>query len=67
MQVAFLTPPFGSAAFHLKSVAPPHIGLAAIRRSFGPFMCLQLFVLALVVFALAPFFPGIAPAFVRRR
>ena len=65
MQVAFLTPLFGSAAFHLKSVAPPHIDLAAIRRSSSLFACLQLFVLALVVFALAPFFPGIAPAFVR--
>ena len=35
MQVAFLTPPFGSAAFYLKSVAPPHIDLMAIYRSFG--------------------------------
>ena len=60
MQVAFLTPPFGSAAFYLKSVAPPHIDLVAIYRSFGPFMCLQLFVLALVLF-----FPGIALVFVR--
>ena len=60
MQVAFLTPPFGSAAFYLKSVAPPHIDLMAIYRSFGPFMCLQLFVLALVLF-----FPGIALVFVR--
>ena len=60
MQVAFLTPPFGSAAFYLKSVAPPHIDLVAIYRSFGPFMCLQLFVLALVLF-----FPGLALVFVR--
>ena len=60
MQVAFLTPPFGSAAFYLKSVAPPHIDLMAIYRSFGPFMCLQLFVLALVLF-----FPQIALVFVR--
>ena len=60
MQVAFLTPPFGSAAFYLKSVAPPHIDLMAIYRSFGPFMCLQLFVLALVLF-----FPGLALVFVR--
>lgn len=60
MQVAFLTPPFGSAAFYLKSVAPPHIDLMAIYRSFGPFMCLQLFVLALVLL-----FPGLALVFVR--
>ena len=32
----------------------------AIYRSFGPFMCLQLFVLALVLF-----FPGLALVFVR--
>ena len=25
MQVSFLSPPFGPAAFYLKSVAPPHI------------------------------------------
>ena len=55
MQVAFLTPPFGSAAFYLKSVTPPEIDLVVIYRSFGPFICLQLFVLALVLF-----FPEIA-------
>ena len=50
MQVAFLTPPFGSAAFYLKSVTPPEIDLVTIYRSFGPFMCLQLGVLALLLF-----------------
>ena len=49
MQVAFLTPPFGSAAFYLKSVTPPEIDLVTIYRSFGPFICLQLVVLALLV------------------
>ena len=49
MQVAFLTPPFGSAAFYLKSVTPPEIDLITIYRSFGPFICLQLAVLALLV------------------
>ncbi len=49
MQVAFLTPPFGSAAFYLKSVTPPEIDLVTIYRSFGPFICLQLAVLALLV------------------
>ena len=49
MQVAFLTPPFGSAAFYLKSVTPPEIDLVTIYRSFGPFICLQLCVLALLV------------------
>ena len=49
MQVAFLTPPFGSAAFYLKSVTPPEIDLITIYRSFGPFILLQLGVLALLV------------------
>ena len=49
MQVSFLSPPFGPAAFYLKSVAPPEIDLIDIFRSFGPFICLQLLVLALVL------------------
>jgi tripartite ATP-independent transporter DctM subunit len=50
MQVSFLSPPFGPAAFYLKSVAPPDISLVEIYRSFGPFVCLQLVVLMLVLF-----------------
>ena len=49
MQVSFLSPPFGPAAFYLKSVAPPHITLPEIFRGFLPFIVLQLFVLALVL------------------
>lgn len=48
MQVSFLSPPFGPAAFYLKSVAPAHITLVDIFRSFLPFICLQLFVLSLI-------------------
>ncbi|MEN9061417.1 TRAP transporter large permease [Ponticoccus litoralis] len=47
MQVSFLSPPFGPAAFYLKSVAPAHISLTDIFRGFLPFICLQL--LALMV------------------
>jgi TRAP-type mannitol/chloroaromatic compound transport system permease large subunit len=50
MQVSFLSPPFGPAAFYLKSVAPPQISLQDIFRGFLPFMAIQLFVLALVFF-----------------
>ena len=50
MQVSFLSPPFGPAAFYLKSVAPPHISLIDIFRGFGPFICLLLIVLAAVMF-----------------
>lgn len=50
MQVSFLSPPFGPAAFYLKSVAPPHITLPDIFRGFMPFICIQIFVLMLVLF-----------------
>ena len=50
MQVSFLSPPFGPAAFYLKSVAPPHISLPDIFRGFLPFICIQIFILALILF-----------------
>ena len=49
MQMAFLTPPFGSAAFYLKSVAPPEIDLLTIFRSFMPFLIIQVLVLAILM------------------
>jgi TRAP-type mannitol/chloroaromatic compound transport system permease large subunit len=49
MQVSFLSPPFGPAAFYLKSVAPPHITLTAIFRGFLPFIALQLLALAVLL------------------
>ncbi|MCB1332638.1 MAG: TRAP transporter large permease subunit [Roseivivax sp.] len=52
MQVSFLSPPFGPAAFYLKSVAPPHISLTDIFRGFLPFIFLQL--LALMVLLMWP-------------
>jgi tripartite ATP-independent transporter DctM subunit len=58
MQVSFLSPPFGPAAFYLKSVAPPHITLPDIFRGFLPFIGIQLFVLAIVLL-----FPGITMFF----
>mgnify|MGYP001823335998 FL=1 len=51
MQVSFLSPPFGGAAFYLKSVAPPHITLPQIFRSFLPFIGIQIMVLMLILFA----------------
>lgn len=50
MQVSFLSPPFGPAAFYLKSVAPPHISLPDIFRGFLPFIAIQLVVLMLILF-----------------
>ena len=49
MQMAFLTPPFGSAAFYLKSVAPPDIDLLTIFRSFIPFLLIQILILGLLI------------------
>ena len=50
MQVSFLSPPFGPAAFYLKSVAPAHITLPQIFRGFLPFILLQLLILMAVLF-----------------
>ncbi|HEV7346315.1 MAG TPA: TRAP transporter large permease subunit [Devosia sp.] len=55
MQVSYLTPPFGPAAFYLKSVAPREITLQHIYTALLPFIALQLVVLAIILF-----FPPIA-------
>lgn len=55
MQISYLTPPFGPAAFYLKSVAPPEIQLGDIFRSLWPFICLQVIAITLVIL-----FPEIA-------
>ena len=49
MQVSFLSPPFGPAAFYLKSVAPPEISLTDIFRAFLPFILVQLVALAVLL------------------
>jgi tripartite ATP-independent transporter DctM subunit len=49
MQISFLTPPFGPAAFYLKSVAPPDISLGTIFASLLPFIGLQVLALAIVM------------------
>lgn len=49
MQVSFLSPPFGPAAFYLKSVAPPHISLTDIFKGFLPFMGIQLLALSVLL------------------
>ncbi|MDX1541971.1 MAG: TRAP transporter large permease subunit, partial [Geminicoccaceae bacterium] len=38
MQISYLSPPFGPAAFYLKGVAPPEISLQDIYRALWPFM-----------------------------
>jgi len=54
MQVSFLSPPFGPAAFYLKSVAPKEISLGEIFQSLFPFICLQVLTVGLLLV-----FPGI--------
>ena len=54
MQVSFLSPPFGPAAFYLKSVAPPEISLGDIFRSLLPFIALQVLAVGVLIA-----FPGI--------
>lgn len=49
MQVSYLTPPFGPAAFYLKGVAPPDITLNEIFASMWPFIALQCLGLLLVL------------------
>ncbi len=49
MQVSYLTPPFGPAAFYLKGVAPPEIKLGDIYRALWPFIGLQLIGLTIVL------------------
>ncbi len=49
MQVSFLSPPFGPAAFYLKSVAPDHISLTDIFRGFLPFIMIQLLALSVLL------------------
>jgi TRAP-type mannitol/chloroaromatic compound transport system permease large subunit len=49
MQVSFLSPPFGPAAFYLKSVAPPQISLTDIFKGFLPFIAIQLLALSVLL------------------
>ncbi len=55
MQVSYLSPPFGPAAFYLKGVAPPDVSLQEIFASVWPFIGLQLAGLTIVLL-----FPEIA-------
>jgi TRAP-type mannitol/chloroaromatic compound transport system permease large subunit len=47
MQISYISPPFGPAAFYLKSVTPPEISLDDIYKSIWPFMVVVLIVLTL--------------------
>jgi tripartite ATP-independent transporter DctM subunit len=55
MQISYISPPFGPAAFYLKGVAPAGITLSDIFRSIWPYLGLQAVALTLLIA-----FPGIA-------
>lgn len=50
MEISFLTPPFGLLLIVMQGVAPPGISLIQVYKAALPFLFLQMFVLALVVF-----------------
>ena len=52
MQISYISPPFGPAAFYLKGAAPPDISIADIFKSVWPYMGIQ--VVALVIVASFP-------------
>jgi tripartite ATP-independent transporter DctM subunit len=49
LQTSFLTPPFGFSLFYLKGVAPPEVRTMDIYYGVLPFICLQTFVLGILV------------------
>lgn len=49
MQMSYLTPPFGPAAFYLKGVAPDDITMGDIYSSFWPFLFLQALAITLLI------------------
>ena len=49
MQISYISPPFGPAAFYLKGVAPAGITLTDIFRSIWPYMGLQIIALTLLI------------------
>ena len=50
MQIGYLSPPFGQAAFYLKSVAPANISINHIFASMLPFIALQIIGLLVLLF-----------------
>ncbi len=49
MQISYISPPFGPAAFYLKGVTPAGISLTDIFRSILPYLGLQAIALGLVI------------------
>lgn len=49
MQISYISPPFGPAAFYLKGVTPSGVTLGEIFHSVWPYLGLQFLVLGLVI------------------
>ena len=49
LQSSFMTPPFGFSLFYLKGVAPPSVKTTTIYKGVIPFICIQLFLVILLV------------------
>ena len=49
MQISYISPPFGPAAFYLKGAAPPGITMGDIFRSVWPFIGIQVLALLMLV------------------
>ncbi len=49
MQISYISPPFGPAAFYLKGVVPKDISLSDIFGSIWPYLGLQFLALGLVI------------------
>ncbi len=49
MQISYISPPFGPAAFYLKGVVPAGITLGDIFRSILPYVVLQFLVLGILI------------------
>lgn len=49
MQISYLSPPFGPAAFYLKGAAPPEVSIGDIFRSVWPFIGIQFVALGLLM------------------
>ncbi len=49
MQISYISPPFGPAAFYLKGVTPAGVSLSDIFRSVWPYLGLQVIALGLVI------------------
>lgn len=49
MQISYISPPFGPAAFYLKGVAPPDVSIGDIFRSIWPYLGLQALALGAVM------------------